>query len=206
MRLQWLSGPITKISQSDRSIAGPIFLSIGPDKPFLGAPGHQLVTIWRMQTILKVLCKNKNTVLFEYDFDDGENPNFDLNITLPNKTDEDCQFQLMYSPKWKRRKEWQPGDWIFYYSPQQSEETMSDLRTLKFLSLSINKTREPESVPPNDLDKLLSKCFKDVCKETGGEHEPSTLTSFQCSFQRHFSEKKLPCNKTKNLSVHVPFW
>ena len=89
------------------------------------------------------------------------------------------------------------GDWRFYYSPEvqeYSEQTISDLRTLKCFCLSINETSELESLPANELDKLLSKFFKDVHKENGGEYEPSTLTSFQRSFQRHFSEKKLPYN------------
>ena len=36
--------------------------------------------------------------------------------------------------------------------------------------------------------------FKDVRKENGEEYEPSSLTSFQRSFQRYFSEKKLLFN------------
>lgn len=43
-----------------------------------------------------------------------------------------------------------------------------------------------------ELDKLLSRFFKDITKENGEEYEPSTLTSFRRSFQRYFSEKKLP--------------
>ena len=33
----------------------------------------------------------KTRSLFEYDFDDRESPNFNLNITLFNKTGDDCQ-------------------------------------------------------------------------------------------------------------------
>ena len=45
-----------------------------------------------------------------------------------------------------------------------------------------------------ELDRLLSRFFKDITKENGEEYEPSSLTSFQRSFQRYFSEKKLPFN------------
>ena len=44
-----------------------------------------------------------------------------------------------------------------------------------------------------ELDKLLSRFFKDITKENGEEYEPSSPTSFQRSFQRYFSEK-LPFN------------
>ena len=46
-----------------------------------------------------------------------------------------------------------------------------------------------------------------VGNENGGEYESSTLTSFQRSFQRHFSEKKLPYFlKTKNVPSPFKVW
>ena len=45
-----------------------------------------------------------------------------------------------------------------------------------------------------DFLNLGSRFFKDVRKENGEEYEPSSLTSFQRSFQRYFSEKRLPFN------------
>ena len=68
------------------------------------------------------------------------------------------------------------------------------MRALKRFCATINETREPETLTAAELDKLLSKFFKDVKKENGEEYEPSSLTSFQRSFQRYFSEKKLPFN------------
>ena len=72
------------------------------------------------------------------------------------------------------------------------KKTKSDTRALKRFCATINETREPETLTAAELDKLLSKFFKDVKKENGEEYEPSSLTSFQRSFQRYFSEKKLP--------------
>ena len=68
------------------------------------------------------------------------------------------------------------------------------MRALQRFCASINETREPEKMTSSELDKLLSKFFKDVKKENGEEYEPSSLTSFQRSFQRYFTEKKLPFN------------
>ena len=85
-----------------------------------------------------------------------------------------------------------------FISAQRSSNTVkktkSDMRALQRFCASINETREPEKMTSSELDKLLSKFFKDVKKENGEEYEPSSLTSFQRSFQRYFTEKKLPFN------------
>ena len=70
----------------------------------------------------------------------------------------------------------------------------SDMRALKRFCSTIDETREPETMIANELDKLLSRFFKDFKKENGEEYEPSSLMSFQRSFQRYLSEKKLPFN------------
>ena len=56
------------------------------------------------------------------------------------------------------------------------------------------ETREPETMTAKELGKLLSRFFKSITKENGEEYEPSSLTSFQRSFHRYFSEKKMPFN------------
>ena len=85
-----------------------------------------------------------------------------------------------------------------FISAQRSSNTVkktkSDMRALQRFCASINETREPEKMISSELDKPLSKFFKDVKKENGEEYEPSSLTSFQRSFQRYFTEKKLPFN------------
>ena len=85
-----------------------------------------------------------------------------------------------------------------FISAQKSSNTVkktkSDIRALKRFCSTIDETREPETMTAKELDKLLSRFFKDITKENGEEYEPSSLTSFQRSFQRYFSEKKLPFN------------
>ena len=85
-----------------------------------------------------------------------------------------------------------------FISEQKSSNTVkktkSDMRALKRFCSTINKTREPETMTAKELDKILSIFFKDVRKESGEEYEPSSLTSFQRSFQHYFSEKRLPFN------------
>ena len=79
------------------------------------------------------------------------------------------------------------------------------MRALKWFCSAIDETREPETMTAKALDKLLSRFFKDIAKENGEEYEPSSLTSFQRSFQCYFSEKKLPFNISDlDDSVKVP--
>ena len=70
----------------------------------------------------------------------------------------------------------------------------SDIRALKQFCSTIDETRDPETMTAEELDKLLSRFLKDIAKENGEEDKPSSLTSFQRSFQHYFSEKKLPFN------------
>jgi len=44
------------------------------------------------------------------------------------------------------------------------------------------------------LNKFLSKFFKDVHKQNGGEYEPDSISNFQKSIQRHLKDLKLPFN------------
>ena len=76
----------------------------------------------------------------------------------------------------------------------KSQGIQSDMRALKRFCSTIDETRELETMTAKELDKLLSRFFKDSSKENGEEYEPSSLASFQRSFQRYFSEKKLPFN------------
>ena len=45
-------------------------------------------------------------------------------------------------------------------------------------------------LPAADLDRILSKFFKDVRKVNGEEYEPDTLSGFQRSIQRFLSDGK----------------
>ena len=58
---------------------------------------------------------------------------------------------------------------------------------------SISAIRKICSLTANSRS-LQAAALKDIRKENGEEYEPSSLTSFQRSFQRYFSEKKLPFN------------
>ena len=53
-------------------------------------------------------------------------------------------------------------------------------------------------IPAPDLDKLLWSFFKDLRKKDDSDYGPDTVSSFQKSNQRHFSEQKLPFNILKD--------
>ena len=65
-----------------------------------------------------------------------------------------------------------------FISAQKSSNTVkktkSDIRALKRFCSTIDETREPETMTAKELDKLLSRFFKDITKENGEEYEPST--------------------------------
>ena len=68
------------------------------------------------------------------------------------------------------------------------------MTALKRFCSTISETREPETFTAKELDNYFQYLFKDVRKENSEEYEPSSLTSIQRSFQRYFSEKRLPFN------------
>ena len=53
----------------------------------------------------------------------------------------------------------------------------------------MKECRAIKNLPANELDLLLSKFFISVRKQDGTEYEPSTLSGFQRSFQRHLHEE-----------------
>ena len=63
----------------------------------------------------------------------------------------------------------------------------------------INKTNVRSlDLPPEELDHLLGKFFKDVRKINGKEYEPSTLTGLQRSIQRFLSDSGSKMNIMKD--------
>ena len=60
------------------------------------------------------------------------------------------------------------------------------------------KIEKIESLPSSELDHFLSKMFLNARKKNGEEYEPATVSIFQRSIQRFFSEKKYPFNILKD--------
>ena len=60
------------------------------------------------------------------------------------------------------------------------------------------KIEKIESLPSSELDYFLSKMFLNARKKNGEEYEPATVSIFQRSIQRFFSEKKYPFNILKD--------
>ena len=81
-----------------------------------------------------------------------------------------------------------------FIKEQKSENTVrktaSDMKTFNRYLSSINKNVQVLDLPAADLDRILSKFFKDVRKVNGEEYEPDTLSGFQRSIQRFLSDEK----------------
>ena len=90
-----------------------------------------------------------------------------------------------------------------FVQEQKSENTVkktsSDMKCFhRFLS-EINKTNvQILDLPPEELDHLLGKFFKDVRKINGEEYEPSTMTGLQRSIQRFLSDSGSKMNILKD--------
>ena len=60
------------------------------------------------------------------------------------------------------------------------------------------KDEKIERLPASELERLLLKFFLNARKKNGEEYEPATVSIFQRSIQRFFSEKKYPLNILKD--------
>ncbi|KAK3746097.1 hypothetical protein QZH41_004622 [Actinostola sp. cb2023] len=65
-------------------------------------------------------------------------------------------------------------------------KTKTDLNVWKCWCNSIEEQRTMEDIPPEELNHLLSHFFMKIRKLDNTEFEPSTLTSFQRSFDRRY--------------------
>jgi len=86
-------------------------------------------------------------------------------------------------------------------SANTNKKTATDMNTLLRNMEADDMTNdriESLHVPASELDHLLSKFFMNTRRKNGGEYEPATIVSFQCSIQRYLTEKKYPFNILKD--------
>lgn len=62
-----------------------------------------------------------------------------------------------------------------------------------------NEKRKLEEIPPEHLNHILSEFIITVKRKGGDEFEPSSLTGFLCSFDRHLKAFKYPKNLIEDL-------
>ena len=65
------------------------------------------------------------------------------------------------------------------------KKTRSDLNVWNRWCESVNERRKLEDIPASELNRLLSNFFVSVRKQNGENYEPSSLTDFQRSIDRH---------------------
>ncbi len=85
-----------------------------------------------------------------------------------------------------------------YFEKQRPENTTKktgyDINVWNRYCLSIGEPRNLENILANELNVLLCKFFMNVRKKDGCVYEPSFLTSFQRSIQRHLKDKHFSFN------------
>lgn len=81
-----------------------------------------------------------------------------------------------------------------------ARKTISDIRTLtQFLHVK-NETREIHTIPPKELNVLLSQFFISARKSDGENYEPTSLKGMFCSFNRAL--KKYDYGHDLNKSIY----
>lgn len=79
------------------------------------------------------------------------------------------------------------------------KKTRSDLNVFqRYLEIINERDIEISALPLQRLERLLCKFFMNVKKQDGSDYEPSTLSSYQRSIQRHLEENKYPGNILKD--------
>ena len=86
---------------------------------------------------------------------------------------------------------------------QENKKTLSKTRGdiaifMAFLK-ERNEKRKLEEIPPEHLNHILSEFIITVKRKGGDEFEPSSLTGFLCSFDRHLKAFKYPKNLIEDL-------
>ncbi len=75
------------------------------------------------------------------------------------------------------------------------KKTASDMNSFNRYLAEINKQYlNILHLPAQELDRLLSKFFKDIRKFNGEEYEPNTISSFERSIERFLSDNKSQFN------------
>ena len=64
---------------------------------------------------------------------------------------------------------------------------------IKFLR-ERGENREPEKIPPGELDKQLASFYMKAKKSDGSDYEPSSMTNMMCSINRYLKEHHYPEN------------
>ena len=91
-----------------------------------------------------------------------------------------------------------------FIQEQENKNTLSKTRRdiaifMAFLK-ERNEKRKLEEIPPEHLNHILSEFIITVKRKGGDEFEPSSLTGFLCSFDRHLKAFKYPKNLIEDLA------
>ena len=69
-------------------------------------------------------------------------------------------------------------------------KTSGDMKVFSQFLLSIAELRNPEDIPPAELNTILCKFVLAVRKKDGSEYEPVSLRAFVSSTDRYFKQKE----------------
>ena len=82
-------------------------------------------------------------------------------------------------------------------------KTKSDVRKVCQWLLEIDEIRQPEDIPPGELNMYLARMLLTFKKQSGKEYEPDSLKSIVNSLSRYLTSKNYPVNiSTDNSFKH----
>ena len=102
---------------------------------------------------------------------------------------------------------WQP---FLYLSAKMASRfkdvTDEEVTTLKDAAENLNTRKSgleknPETVFPEQLDKVLERFFACVCKQDGTDYEPGSLKVMQAALDRHLKEEDYSLSITKDREL-----
>ena len=59
-----------------------------------------------------------------------------------------------------------------------------------------------ETMPPEELDKVLTKLYAEVKKKDGDDYEPESLKIMQSAIERHLKDKNYPLSIARSREFH----
>lgn len=86
----------------------------------------------------------------------------------------------------------------FNENKNTKRKTETDMRIFSSYLVSIDETREPETIPADELDRHLATYFSVIKKHDGNEYEPASLRGMLCSIERYLRSKNYPVSLTRD--------
>ncbi|KAJ8307669.1 hypothetical protein KUTeg_014779 [Tegillarca granosa] len=120
----------------------------------------------------------------------------DVEFNIKNATTDNTNISTDYSGRFVHFTEGDAEEFMAKNVNKNTKyKTSSDIKLFKEFLNELREVREPETIPPKELDNYIARfyfeCQTKSFNETKKEYEPDTLTSTHNSIDRYLKEKKV---------------